>query len=268
MARRPQTRPQPPRGPRRRDYENAPLSDDDRSFVRGLVIHEDEALLVFNKPSGLPVQTRNPDDRTLDRLMAAFARSNGKRPRLVHRLDAQTSGVIVAAKTQPAAAALSAAFAGRDVAKRYLAMVQGAPFETDEGEIDVPLARYRPKPELELMRRARPGDEKAQEARTRWRVLASGGDLHVLELEPMTGRMHQLRAHLSIAGRPILGDPYYGGAQTLKGAPVPRLMLHAEKLGAPHPSGGTFTISAAPPRDFADVLELAGLDLVSRKRVV
>src|SRR5262249_3393992 len=92
----------------RRNYEQQQISDEDRAFVRSLVIHEDAAVLAFDKPSGLPVQTRNPDDRTLDRLMAAFAKSNGKRPRLVHRLDAQTSGVIVAAKTQPAAAALSA----------------------------------------------------------------------------------------------------------------------------------------------------------------
>ena len=108
-----------------RNYEARPVSAEDAAFVRSLVIHQDAAILALNKPAGLPVQTRNPDDRTLDALMAAFARSNGKRPRLVHRLDAQTSGVIVAAVTQPAAAALSAAFAGRQVAKTYLALVAG-----------------------------------------------------------------------------------------------------------------------------------------------
>ena len=81
----------------KRDYEAMPVSDEDAAYVRALVIHEDSGIIAFNKPSGLPVQTRNVDDRTLDRLMAAFARSNGKRPRLVHRLDAQTSGVILAA---------------------------------------------------------------------------------------------------------------------------------------------------------------------------
>src|SRR5687767_8099720 len=110
----------------RRQYEQQAISEADRDFVRGLVIHNDPAILAFDKPSGLPVQTRNPDDRTLDMLLAAFAKSNGKRPRLVHRLDAQTSGVIVAGKTQPAAAALSAAFAGRDVTKTYLALVTGS----------------------------------------------------------------------------------------------------------------------------------------------
>ena len=243
-----------------RNYEQQSISDEDRAFVRSLVIHEDAAVIAFDKPSGLPVQTRNPDDRTLDRLMAAFAKSNGKRPRLVHRLDAQTSGVIVAARTQPAAAALSAAFAGRDVAKTYLALVSGPAFDRTEGEIDAPLARYRPKPELELMRAARPGDD-AQSALTRWRVLASAGTVHLVRLEPQTGRMHQLRAHLSIVGRPILGDPYYGGQPTLLGEPVPRLMLHAWKLDLPHPSGERLALKSQAPKDFLAVASVAGLDM-------
>jgi 23S rRNA pseudouridine955/2504/2580 synthase len=232
-----------------RNYELKPVAPEDAAYVRSLVIHEDAALLAFAKPAGLPVQTRNPDDRTLDALLAAFARSNGKRPRLVHRLDAQTSGVIVAAKTQPAAAALSAAFAGRDMRKVYLAVVTGAA-PGDGGVIETALARYRPKPELELMRAARPGDAEAQAAVTRWRRVASNGLAHLLEVEPQTGRMHQIRAHLSLAGLPIVGDPYYGGAATVAGVKVPRMMLHAEKLSGPHPSGGTFTLFARAPDEF------------------
>lgn len=245
----------------KRNYESQAISEEDRAFARSLVIHEDAAVLAFNKPSGLPVQTRNPDDRTLDSLMAAFARSNGKRPRLVHRLDAQTSGVIVAAKTQPAAAALSAAFAGRDVHKTYLAIVSGAPFDEEEGRIEISLSRYRARPELELMRAARPGDQKAQEARTLWRRLASAGSVHLMQLEPETGRMHQLRVHLSLTGLPILGDPYYGGQTSLGGQAVPRLMLHAARLSLPHLSGGELTVEAPPPEDFARVITAAGLDL-------
>lgn len=245
----------------RRQYESQPIPEADRAYVRSLVIHEDAAILAFDKPSGLPVQTRNPEDRTLDRLLATFARSNGKRPRLVHRLDAQTSGVIVAGKTQPAAAALSAAFAGRDVAKTYIAVVTGPAFETPQGEIEAALSRHIAQPGLELMRAARPGDQKPQAALTRWRVLASHGTTHLVQLTPETGRMHQLRVHLSIAGRPILGDPYYGGASTLKGEPVPRLMLHAESLDIPHPSGGRLALRAPPPADFRAVLVSAGLDL-------
>jgi RluA family pseudouridine synthase len=248
----------------RRNFEQQTVSSDDAVFVRSLVLHEDDAVLAFNKPSGLPVQTRNPDDRTLDMLLAAFAKSNGKRPRLVHRLDAQTSGVIIAGKTQPAAAALSAAFAGRDVRKTYLAVVSGAPFAEASGEIDIALSRYRPKPELELMRAARPGDDKPQPARTGWRVLASNGTAHLLSLSPETGRMHQIRAHLSLTGRPILGDPYYGGATNLAGQAVPRLMLHAERLVAPHPLGGIFTVFARTPADFRAVVSAAALDLAKR----
>lgn len=246
----------------KRNYEEMPVSDEDTAFVRALVIHEDSGLLAFNKPSGLAVQTRNPDDRTLDRLMAAFAKSNGKRPRLVHRLDAQTSGVIVAAKTKPAAAALSEAFAERLVSKTYFAVVAGSPLAEGETEFSMPLARHIARPGLELMRAARPGDQNSQAAVTRWRVLATNGNTHLLSVEPQTGRMHQIRVHLSIEGRPILGDPYYGGAATVKGEPVPRLMLHAASLDLPHPTaGGRIVLKAPLPADFLAVLSAAGLDL-------
>ena len=104
----------------------------------------------------------------------------------------------------------------------------------------------------------------AQPALTRWRVLATSASAHLLELTPETGRMHQLRAHLSIAGRPILGDPYYGGAATLQGQPVPRLMLHAHSLDLPHPSGGPLVLKSQPPKDFLAVLSVAGIDLALR----
>lgn len=252
----------PPASPHygvKRNYEAMPVSAEDAAYVRALVIHDDPAVLAFNKPSGLPVQTRNPDDRTLDRLLATFARSNGKRPRLVHRLDAQTSGVIVAGKTQPAAAVLSQAFATRDTQKTYLALVSGQPFDAETGEIDVALSRHIARPGLELMRAARPADDKPQSALTRWRVLATAGTAHLVELTPETGRMHQLRVHLSIAGRPIMGDPYYGGATTLRAEPLPRLMLHAWKLDIPHPSGERLSLSAPVPADFQAVLAAAGL---------
>lgn len=246
----------------KRNYEAMPVSPEDAAYVRALVIHDDSGILAFNKPSGLPVQTRNPDDRTLDRLLAAFARSNGKRPRLVHRLDAQTSGVIVAGKTQPAAAALSRAFAERLVTKTYLAVVTGSPFAPGEIEFAMPLTRHIARPGLELMRAARPGDHNSQSAVTRWRVLSSSGSTHLLAVEPQTGRMHQIRVHLSIEGRPILGDPYYGGASALKGEPVPRLMLHAASLDLPHPTaGGRIVLNAPPPADFLAVLSAAGLEM-------
>jgi len=246
----------------KRNFEAQSVSPEDAAFVRAFVIHDDPAIIAFNKPSGLPVQTRNAEDRTLDRLMAAFAKSNGKRPRLVHRLDAQTSGVIIAGKTQPAAAALSAAFAGRDMHKRYITLVSGQPFHGEEGVIDIALSRYQSKPGLDLMRAARPGDEKPQPATTRWKVLASAGNVQLLAMAPETGRMHQIRVHLSLAGRPILGDPYYGGATTLAGQAT-RLMLHASRLEGPHPNGGRFDYHAPLPDDFMRVLKVAGFDLAS-----
>jgi tRNA pseudouridine32 synthase/23S rRNA pseudouridine746 synthase len=126
----------------------------------------------------------------------------------------------------------------------------------------MPLARHIARPGLELMRAARPGDQNSQAAVTRWRVVASNGQTHLLAVEPQTGRMHQIRVHLSIEGRPILGDPYYGGASTLKGEAVPRLMLHAASLDFPHPTaGGRFVVKAPLPADFLAVLSAAGLDL-------
>jgi len=260
-ARRAQT-PRPP-NPRSMEARAAPLTAEDQAFVRSLLIFEDEALLAFNKPGGLPVQTRNPDDRTLDMLLRAFERSNGRRPRLVHRLDAQTSGVILAARTQPAAAALSEAFAGRSVSKTYLCLASGPDLTTDEGEIDIPLARYRLRPELELMRAARPGDEDVKTAKTSWRRLASKGRFHLLSVRPQTGRMHQIRVHLSLIGYPIAGDPYYGGTSGIGNEAFERLMLHAYRLSAPHPSGGRFGVHADPPADFSAALARAGLQLAS-----
>ena len=238
----------------KRNYEDQPVSDADREFVHGLVIHEDSAVLAFNKPSGLPVQTRNPDDRTLDALMAAFARSNGKRPRLVHRLDQGTSGVIVAAKTQPVAAKLSEAFAGREVQKTYLALVKGRLPSAETGVADASLVKVEESGKSRMII-ARPDRKGAQAARTGWRVLARQGEFGLMQMAPETGRMHQIRVHLLSLGCPILGDALYGEGQ----ATAPRLMLHAAKLDLPHPEGGRLVIEAPLPEDFRRAAEAAGL---------
>ena len=230
------------------------ISADDAAFVRGLVMYEDDKVIVFDKPSGLAVQGGGGVGRSLDGLLAAFAKSNGKRPRLVHRLDLGTSGVIITARTQPAAAFLSEEFAARRTEKTYLAIVRGVLPNADEGTLDAPLVKVeeggRPR-----MIAAKPGRKGAQAATTHWRVLARNADAALVEARPETGRMHQIRAHLSIAGMPILGDWLYGtGAEG-----APRLMLHAARLTVRHPDGEEMKFEAPVPEDFEAFAEGLGL---------
>ena len=216
------------------------LSDAQKQMVRDLVLYEDEFLLAFNKPSGLAVQTRGNRGTSLDFLLWAFARSNGKRPHLVHRIDAGTSGLVVAAKTKPAMTFLSTEFAKRRVQKRYLALVSGNVPEEEAGVCDMPL--------LKVGRAVKPGriEQGADSARTHWSVLARADTYALVEARPHTGRMHQIRAHLADLGCPILGDPIYG-AGTLTGA---RLMLHAANLEITLPSQEKRALEAPVPEDF------------------
>lgn len=231
------------------------LSAPDIAFARSLVIYEDAQLLVLNKPAGLAVQGGSGVSRSLEDLLAAFAKSNGKRPHLVHRLDRETSGVIVAARTKPAAAFLSEAFAVRMVRKRYLTVVCGGAPMPEAGEIDLPLKKASRKG-LDVMETGAGG----QAALTRYRTIAKSALAALLELEPLTGRMHQLRAHLAFVGRPIAGDGKYGGLFEIGGTAIPGLMLHAASLELPLPAGGTSTFSAPPPEQFQHALRSLGLE--------
>jgi tRNA pseudouridine32 synthase/23S rRNA pseudouridine746 synthase len=225
------------------------LSADEIAFVRSLVIHEDEHILALAKPSGLSSQGGRGQVHTLDELLFAFARSNGNRPRLIHRLDRDTSGVILTAKTKPAAAFLGKAMMGRRFEKTYQAVVApGAP-EPPIGRIDTPLRRDEQGREA-FMRVCAPDHPDAETARTRYSTLAAGDGAALLELKPETGRMHQLRVHLASIGRPIAGDARYGGVLVLAGQPVSRLMLHAAALRFPHPNGERMSLAAPPPADF------------------
>lgn len=224
------------------------LSAQDAAFARGLVLYEDAHLLVFNKPAGLAVQGGSGVTQSLEMLLAAFAKSNGKQPRLVHRLDRDTSGVIVAARTKPAAAFLSEAFAGRDVQKTYVAIACGGAPEPAEGEITFGL-RKSSRRGLDIMEI----DPNGQAALTRYRTLEAIGQAALIELRPETGRMHQLRAHLAAIGRPIAGDGKYGGLFQLGAAAVPGLMLHAAALDVPHPEGGRRQFAAPPPPAFQNL---------------
>ena len=225
------------------------LSPDEVALVRSMVIHEDASIIALNKPAGLSSQGGRGQVHTLDELLWAFARSNGKRPELVHRLDRDTSGVIVAAKTKPAAGALGKAIMARRVTKTYRAIVApGAPAPA-EGVIETPLRRDEQGREA-YMRICASDHPDAESARTAYRTVKQGAAGALLELQPHTGRMHQLRVHLASIGRPIAGDARYGGALMLAGEEVPRLMLHALALDFPHPDGGIRRIEARPPADF------------------
>ena len=228
----------------------AVLSAEDRAFLSAITLFQDEDLLVFNKPSGLAVHPGTRITRDLDTLIAGLATEGGERPVLAHRLDKDTSGLIVAARSKAVAAVLGKAFAGRDVTKTYRAVVEGAPDlsrgRARDGVIDIPIAKQAT-PRGGRMVEMAPGDPEAQTARTRIEVhsrLAAGT---VVELSPETGRQHQLRVHLALIGHPILGDALYGDVTT-----APRLMLHAHRLRLRHPRRGWIELEAPLPEGFGD----------------
>jgi len=239
------------------------LTPEEVAFTRSLVIHEDDSVFVLNKPAGLSSQGGRIQAHTLDDLLWALARRDRARPRLIHRLDRDTSGVILTARTKPAAAFLGKALMGKRFRKTYLAIVTpGAP-EPRGGQIDSPLRRESIGREA-YMRVCEADHPEAETARSRYRTLASTDGAALVELSPDTGRMHQLRVHMASIGRPIAGDSRYGGALMLGGAPAPRLMLHAASLVFPHPDGGERRISAPIPDDMTAVLDRLGLKIPER----
>jgi RluA family pseudouridine synthase len=250
--------PRPPRKVRAHEVPIA-LTPDEIALVRSLVIYEDEVLLGLNKPAGLSSQGGRAQVNTLDELLWAFAKPGKARPRLIHRLDRDTSGVILAAKTKPAAGFLGKAMMARQFAKTYRAIVApGAP-EPPKGVIEAALRREDIGREA-YMRVCPPDHPDAETARTRYRTLCATPAAALVELEPETGRMHQLRVHLASIGRPIAGDARYGGALALEGRPAPRLMLHAAALVFPHPGGGLKRLEAPTPTDMAELAAALKLD--------
>jgi 23S rRNA pseudouridine955/2504/2580 synthase len=226
-----------PAGPAPRRKE-AVASPQDEEWLRSLILYQDQALLVLNKPPGLAVQGGTRTPRHLDGMLPALA-SGGERPRLVHRLDRDTSGLLVVARTAAAAAKLTEAFRRHRVGKLYWALVAGRPAVAD-GLIDRPLAKQAGG-RGERIESVADG----QAARTRYRTVARAGRIASwLALQPLTGRTHQLRVHCAALGAPILGDRKYGGPPACpEGAPA-GLMLHARELRLPHPDGGTLALSA------------------------
>jgi 23S rRNA pseudouridine955/2504/2580 synthase len=222
------------------------VSPADVAILRNAVAHRDDHLIVLNKPPGLPVQGGTRSERNLDAMLDALRFGSSERPRLVHRLDKDTSGVLVLARTAAAATFLTRAFRDKTTRKTYWALVVGRP-KPAQGRIDLALAKQAAPGGGE---RVRADAEDGRHAVTYYRVIDSAGE-HAswLALLPITGRTHQLRAHCAAIGTPILGDPKYGGAGAqLAGAPnAKRLHLHARELSIPHPTGGRLRAEAPLP---------------------
>lgn len=250
--------PQPPAPatPRPR-AARAPLSDADIAFAESLVIHRDASALVLDKPPGLATQGGTKTSEHVDGLLDALKGDAPVRPKLVHRLDKDTSGALLIARTPRAAAFFSKAFSNRSARKTYWAIVVGVP-TVEAGEIDLPLAKQ-PGTGGEKMHVS---EEAGQPSVTRYRVLdLAGNEASWVELQPLTGRTHQLRVHMAAIGHPIVGDGKYGGkAAFLTGTISRKLHLHARRLRIDHPDGGKLDIAAELPDHFATSMASLGFD--------
>lgn len=244
--------PERPAGPK-------PVSERDARMLERLVIYRDDSLIAIDKPAGLPVQGGPGIARHLDGMLDALRFGAAERPRLVHRLDRDTSGVLLLARTPAAAARLAAAFRGRDAEKTYWAVVVGRPIPP-EGRIDMPLKKLGG-PRGERTTAVEEG-EPGTRAITDFRTLDSAQRRAAwLELRPLTGRTHQLRVHCAEAlGCPILGDGKYGGAEAHIDGLSGQLHLHARALRVPHPEGGTLEVAAPLPPHMADTFAFVGFD--------
>jgi 23S rRNA pseudouridine955/2504/2580 synthase len=221
------------------------VSPADTAMMHAAILHRDDDVIVLNKPPGLAVQGGTRTERHLDGLLDGLRFGYPERPRLVHRLDKETSGVLVIARNAVAAAFLTRAFRDKRTRKIYWALAVGRP-QPAQGRINLALAK-RAGP---IGERVRSDPEGGRPAVSYYRVVDSVGErASWLALLPVTGRTHQLRAHCAAIGTPILGDRKYGGAHTrLSGMPDwRRLHLHARELAIPHPAGGTLRVTPPLP---------------------
>lgn len=239
------------------------LSPEQIAEAKAMVIRETPSAIVLNKPPGLATQGGSKTTKHVDGLLDAFVTDDKTpRPRLVHRLDKDTSGVLLIARTPGSAASFSKRFASRSARKVYWALVVGKP-QLAEGVIDAPLAKQ-PGTGGEKMHI---DEENGQAAKTRYRVVDSAGQRAAwVELEPLTGRTHQLRVHMAAIGHPIVGDGKYGGPNAfLTGAVSRKMHLHARRLIISEPkvgegSGGKLDVTAELPPHFAMSMEVLGFD--------
>ncbi len=249
----------PPGGEARPNAERKrrELTADDEAEAEAMLIERTNAALVLNKPPGLATQGGTKTTRHVDGLLDAYANEDEPRPRLVHRLDKDTSGVLLVARTPGSAAFFSRRFSGRSAKKIYWALVVGVP-DIKEGTVDAPLAKQ-PGTGGEKMHVDLEG---GQPAKTLYRVVEKAGTRAAwVELQPLTGRTHQLRAHMAAIGHPIVGDGKYGGPEAFLTGTISRKMhLHARRLIIDEPGGGHIDAVAPLPEHFAASMDSLGFD--------
>jgi 23S rRNA pseudouridine955/2504/2580 synthase len=235
------------------------VSKADRTFIERMILLEDDHLFILNKPTGVAVQGGTKTARHIDGLLAGMAdRFGGERPRLVHRLDRDTSGVLLVAKTRDMAARLGKIFQTRSVQKIYWAVVQGAP-KPAQGKVEAALIKAAG-PDGDRVRQAEEGEADAQAAVTHYSVIEKAHEHAWVSLKPVTGRQHQLRAHMHVIGTPILGDNKYGGDKDVAEGVDNRLHLHARRLAFQHPKSGAVDVTALLPEHMRKTFAAFGFD--------
>jgi 23S rRNA pseudouridine955/2504/2580 synthase len=240
------------------------LSKADRDFIERAILFEDDHVLVLNKPFGIAVQGGTGTRRHIDGILAGMPdRFGGERPRLVHRLDRDTTGVLLVAKTRDAAAKLGRIFQTRSAAKTYWALVKGVP-KPPQGKVEAALVKAAGPDGEDRVRKALPGEQdKAMHATTHYSVIDRvAHKVSWVSLKPVTGRQHQLRAHMALIGHPVVGDNKYEGDKVLAESGIgAKLHLHARRLVIPHPAGGkTIDVTAPLPDHMRKTWDMLGLD--------
>ena len=235
-----------------------PLTPEQREMALDMVIRTTPSAYVLNKPPGLATQGGSGTFEHVDGLLDALAQESDPRPRLVHRLDKDTSGVLLIARTPGSAAAFSKHFSGRSARKIYWALVIGVP-TIEVGLIELPLGKQPGSGGEKMMVDE---SEHGQSARTRYRVIDHAGNrASWVELQPLTGRTHQLRVHMAAIGHPIVGDGKYGGPDAFLSGTISRKMhLHARRLVIPAPGGDSIDVTADLPDHFASSMVSLGFD--------
>lgn len=242
----------PPLQAESKPLEKRSISSRDVDFIRSLVIYKDENIVVINKPSGLAVQGGTGTSRHVDGLLEGLQFEKEEAPRLVHRIDKDTSGILVLARSRKMAEELTKAFREKSLQKTYLALVRGVPAQK-KGEIRAPLEKCGEK--MQVL-------SDGKKAITDYSVIDEvGNNFALVKAQPLTGRTHQIRAHLEYLGTPIVGDNKYFGKERKKYAELAdKLFLHAYKIDLSDIYNKRLEIKASLPKHWLEALDVLGIE--------